>query len=335
MIEYRKYAIDAFGQAVFIDDVPTGKACGCFCPTCKSPLCAKNAGHKRIHHFAHLMGSQCSDSAYETDLHILAKKIIREKKCIMSPEGNVISLQNVKTEFADTSLDIVPDAEGIMNNGERLLIEFFVTHKVDKVKREKILANNLKCIEIDINYQEVKEDSLTKFLISENEHRNWITESNSNADSSVTGDSELDCSKQYTEWVVEYLKDEFERKTLWIWPETDWSQDFYAKSPQAFNLKDYRYCFCEDRVKHNGFKSDILLSRDAAYKGWISINIRRKERSWGFRYPKDLRIIDIILPRNVVEQEVPPWQLFNAEALTSHPDDIKVLYYNFKYPHRQ
>lgn len=335
MIEYRKYAINACGQEVSIDEVPTGKDCGCFCPTCKSPLCAKNAGQKRIHHFAHLKGAQCCDSAYETDLHILAKKIIREKKCIMSPEGNVISLQNVKTEFADTSLDIVPDAEGIMSNGERLLIEFYVTNKVDKAKREKILANKLKCVEIDLNYQLVNEESLTNFLIKESKYREWIVSSNSASGNGHTGDSILDCKKVYIEGIVEYLKKEFEERTLWIWPETDWSQDFPKKAPQAYNLKECLYCNCETRAKHNGFKSDILLSRDEENKGWLSINVRRRERSREFRHPRDLRIIDIILSHDAIEHEVPPWVLFPAEPLISQSDKVRIEYFNFKYPNRQ
>lgn len=71
------YAIDGDGAFVYVDNVLTGKRCGCFCPACKEPLIAKNKGTKRIHHFAHLSGIEC-EHAYESMLHMLAKEKIRE-----------------------------------------------------------------------------------------------------------------------------------------------------------------------------------------------------------------------------------------------------------------
>lgn len=43
------HAIDADGKLVYVDDVPNGNKCGCFCPACKEPLMAKK-GEKRRHH---------------------------------------------------------------------------------------------------------------------------------------------------------------------------------------------------------------------------------------------------------------------------------------------
>ncbi len=71
------YAIDSSGRVVNIDEVPAGNKCGCFCPSCKEPLMAKNQGRKRIHHFSHQSGTECAN-AYESMLHILAKDRIRE-----------------------------------------------------------------------------------------------------------------------------------------------------------------------------------------------------------------------------------------------------------------
>lgn len=67
------YAIDASGKLVHVDDVPTGLNCGCHCPCCNERLEAKNAGKRRIHHFAHASGCDCS-GAYESMLHLLAKE---------------------------------------------------------------------------------------------------------------------------------------------------------------------------------------------------------------------------------------------------------------------
>jgi hypothetical protein len=45
-------AYDAHGEIRFVGDVPKGAGCGCFCPTCKSPLVAKQ-GFENEWHFAH------------------------------------------------------------------------------------------------------------------------------------------------------------------------------------------------------------------------------------------------------------------------------------------
>ena len=55
------YALGASGALMFVDDVENGIACGCTCPdpNCGQALVARNAGTKRIHHFAHKRGG-CS-----------------------------------------------------------------------------------------------------------------------------------------------------------------------------------------------------------------------------------------------------------------------------------
>ncbi|MCV0438971.1 MAG: hypothetical protein K5880_10085 [Hydrogenophaga sp.] len=45
-------ALDAQGVVRFVGDVPKGAACGCFCPTCNSPLVARK-GEEKEWHFAH------------------------------------------------------------------------------------------------------------------------------------------------------------------------------------------------------------------------------------------------------------------------------------------
>lgn len=71
------YAIDSQGRLVNINDVKTGRECLCRCPACKEPLIAKNMGKVRVHHFAHQSGTECK-SAYESMLHLLAKKRVQE-----------------------------------------------------------------------------------------------------------------------------------------------------------------------------------------------------------------------------------------------------------------
>lgn len=71
------YAFNLNGDFVYIDEVSTGLACDCYCPSCNEKLVAKNCGTKRIHHFAHASGVDC-EGAYESMLHKLAKLRIQE-----------------------------------------------------------------------------------------------------------------------------------------------------------------------------------------------------------------------------------------------------------------
>lgn len=71
------YAINKFGELVYVDDVAKGLECECICPCCKAKLVAKNGGIKKIHHFAHASEIEC-EGAYESMLHLLAKEKIKK-----------------------------------------------------------------------------------------------------------------------------------------------------------------------------------------------------------------------------------------------------------------
>ena len=90
---YLDYAIDAEGRLAYIDNVPNGNGCGCFCPACGEPLTAKNGGARRIHHFAHQSGTECR-YALEAMLHVLAKEKFREA---------FLSKSEFRIEFEHTS----------------------------------------------------------------------------------------------------------------------------------------------------------------------------------------------------------------------------------------
>ena len=72
-----RYAINSSNELVSIEDVPNGISCQCFCPKCKEPLVAKNAGIKKEHHFAHCSGADCPGAAM-TALHLLAQKAFQQ-----------------------------------------------------------------------------------------------------------------------------------------------------------------------------------------------------------------------------------------------------------------
>ena len=289
------YALDEGEALVHVDNVAKGAKCACHCPHCYAPLYAKNAGTQREHHFAHARGHEC-EGAYESSLHILAKEILQETGKIMLPKSigshfptGFVRIHNVEIEKWDDRYGIRPDAEGIMDNGERLLIEFYVSHKVDGKKRQIIVDNHLKCIEIDINYQALDKVKLKEFLTGTDEDRKWIVSMPPPPKSKEESFS-YGRNRMY-EKARDILKEIFDEGTITIHP---YAMSYYHPD-KPFDLRKIGYDVCEVNTKYRGFKSDLLLFRSKKEdKGHISINIRGRRRSEGFRYPEGLRIIDII-----------------------------------------
>ena len=322
------YALDEGGALVHVDDVAKGAKCACRCPHCEAPLYAKNAGQNREHHFAHAQGHEC-EGAYESQLHLLAKEVLQETGRIMLPRSNSgrfpsgsVRIRNVEVEKWDERYGIRPDAEGIMDNGERLLIEFYVSHKVDGKKRQVIVDNNLKCIEIDINYQALDKAELRDFLSNSDEDRKWILSMPSPPKSS--GESFNYGRNPMYEKTRDILKDIFDEGTITIHPYA--TSYFHQDNP--FDLRQVGYDVCEVNTKYRGFRSDLLLYRSQKEdKGHISINIRGRRRSEGFRYPKGLRIIDIIF--KAVGNEESTKQRLNDGDLVGDLG-MTVEYYGFR-----
>ena len=289
------FALDEGGALVHVDDVAKGMKCGCYCPHCDAPLYAKNAGQIREHHFAHAHGHEC-EGAYESSLHLLAKEVLQEAGRIMLPQSNtgafpsgLVRIHNVEVEKWDERYGFRPDVEGIMDNGERLLIEFMVSHKVDGKKRQTIVDNHLKCIEIDINYQALDLAELKEFLTGSADDRKWIV--SMPPPTKHAGESFSYGRNPMYEKTRDILKEIFDEGTITIHP-------YFASflhPDKSYDLRKIGYDVCEVNTKYRGFKSDLLLFRSQKEdKGHISINIRGRRRSEDFRYPKGLRIIDII-----------------------------------------
>ena len=80
-------ALGADGELHHIDDVPNGDACGCFCPDphCGQPMRARQ-GKKRIHHFAHVGGSQDCHWAAENVISKVAAEVVRQNGFMVFPD---------------------------------------------------------------------------------------------------------------------------------------------------------------------------------------------------------------------------------------------------------
>ena len=318
------YALDDRGALVHVDSVLKGAKCECHCPHCNAPLYAKNSGLVREHHFAHAHGHEC-EGAYETALHLLAKEVLQETSQIMLPPSNngsfpsgVTKLHNVQVEKWDEQYGFRPDVEGLMNNGERLIIEFLVSHKIDEKKRKTIVENHLRCIEININYQALEKSELRTFLTDSYEDREWVVSmpqkpSKASEDSFSYG--------RNPKFIIarDLLKEAFANETIYIMP---------TSTGELFDLKQYQYDVCEINTKYKGVNCDLLLYRSSnKEKGYIAINMRGRRRNEGFKCPKGLRIIDVIM-RNASDDEIIN-QLKNGYLMDSF--FIEIVYMGFKH----
>ena len=292
------YALNKDNVLVHVDEVKLGAACQCRCPHCNSPLDAKNGGTRREHHFAHAHGHTC-EGAYESAMHLLAKKIICEQGGVMLPDTNdrdkptgFVKLNNIEVEKWDDTYKMRPDAEGILNDGRRILIEFLVTHKVTHKKYDSIIENNLLCVEFDLNWLELDEIVLKNFLTREKNDRKWIVkreerESSEGFSSGNQRNPRFDKAK-------DILKKAFDNNELSIQP--------LLKS--RFFLSKFGYDICEVDANFRGFKTDLLLYRSTKNdKGFISINFRGRRRKVGAKLPPGLRVIDVFI-RNESDEQI-------------------------------
>lgn len=175
-------------ELVNISQVCSGLKCNCVCPACGSKLVARK-GEKKIHHFAHYNTEEC-EYGYETSLHLGAKQILLEAKEITLPdvylrfpnshkEKELISpAQRIKidTVVLEKGIDdIIPDVI-IKVNDKFLMLEIFVTHRIDDIKLNKIRKIGISTIEIDFSRQKdiITYEKLKETIINGIEDKEWI-----------------------------------------------------------------------------------------------------------------------------------------------------------------
>ena len=207
------------------------------------------------------------------------------------PSG-LVKIHSIEVEKYDKHYDFKPDVEGIMENGERLLIELYVSHRVKDKKHQTIVKNNLKCVEIDINNQSLYKPKLKEFLVGTSKNRKWILPKSNIPKEESDADFYSKTRNPLYEAARDALKEIFDKGTLIIHP-------FYGVSghiDEPFNLRKYKYDICEVGTDYNKFKSDLLIYRSQEKdKGHISINFRGSRRLENFDAPPGLRVIDVVI----------------------------------------
>jgi len=166
------------GRALAPSEVAKGKACGCVCPSCGTPLAAKaRASRKRRAHFAHMAGTDCR-TGLETGIHLRAKQLIADRLRLFLPawdgwppdmpnppssrdiegvrhEGFRIDFPGKVTSLVSAEMEArlggyVPDILARDDEGG-LLIEIRVTHAVGETKAERVAADGWRLLEIDLS----------------------------------------------------------------------------------------------------------------------------------------------------------------------------------------
>lgn len=204
------------GKIISVDEVPqnmSGLACGCICAYCKRQLqaCSLNGRVRSYfrHHSENRSNNLAEQTIYcnanianETALHKMAKQIIAQEKKIYLPcknitvreagikdlpqkvendipcfelrEAHMIEAQSVELE---KRLDnFTPDIVFTMGQRE-LLIEVFVSHRVDEDKRQKAEKYGSAMLEIDLSSfsgNPISSEKLRDILLGEEKHRKWI-----------------------------------------------------------------------------------------------------------------------------------------------------------------
>ena len=318
---------------VHVDDVPKGALCGCICPICEQPLYARK-GQKYAHHFSHAYNHDCKGSD-ESLIHKMAKEVLLEAGRIMLPPSSgkfpsgLVKLHQVEAEKWDEHYRIKPDVVGIMETGETLLIEFYYSHKVGKKKQRLIIENHLKCLEVDLAFQDFDKASLFDFITNSTEDREWVVPEEA-VQKTETEDISYPSSRNpvYSQ-ANDLLRQIFAENTLYLHPYLGY-QDNYSMfgSDALYDLKELGYDFHKAHYNNRRFKCDILLSKKQAdgKKSFIAISVKGRRRPEGFRHPKNWLIIDIIPKRGSTLDDIKArW----ANAVIVKTPTMNVIYTNF------
>ena len=175
------------GNIVSIDEVQSGKDCGCVCPACGDELIARK-GQKRMHHFAHRSNEDC-EYGYESSLHLAAKDILsRSEKMVIPPiyvefpqSGKSKELLYLKKEIPVDRVElekrfdtIIPDI--VVYSGDKyFFIEIYVTHPIDDEKLKKLKEKNISTIEIDLSKikRDISVEELSDILLKSSDRKSW------------------------------------------------------------------------------------------------------------------------------------------------------------------
>jgi len=181
------------GSLVRVEDVPSGLACNCYCPTpgCGARFIAVHCTPPRQSHFRHYEADDC-EASYESAVHLLAKQILQREKRIMLPyldvrisrsiarvgtfglKERLVERQLFRFDRAELEVRMNERIPDILlwkrdNDGKdhRLLVEIVVTHDISEEKLQWIRENDLATIKVYLGGvdQAITEEDLGQVLL--------------------------------------------------------------------------------------------------------------------------------------------------------------------------
>jgi hypothetical protein len=186
------------GRLWFVNDVPTGLACGCQCPdpACGRPLIARNQpipGRQRAYYFAHA-GDPVACGGRESALHRMAKEILLQAPKLRLP---ALALSD-EDHFETTTVALASEARAevrLLDGQARsdvsvwltledgmplaeLHIEVRVSHAVDALKASRVVGDGMTMLEIDLSKvcDELLQDrdAFSRCVLDEANNRTWV-----------------------------------------------------------------------------------------------------------------------------------------------------------------
>lgn len=150
----------------------TGLKCDCICFDCKGVLEAVlNTSRKK--HFRHSNRGNCNPTP-ETELHLLAKKIILDHEQLFIPGKGMVVYTDPKTEVWCNNL--VPDAT-VYVEGVPLYIEIVVTNPISTEKYLKYKADRSSVLVINLSKEDKELDygALVELVIHQHTNRYMLS----------------------------------------------------------------------------------------------------------------------------------------------------------------
>ncbi len=189
-------------QFVDVSDVDRGRKCDCICPSCKTPLIARQ-GEVNEWHFAHVSKGVSDDTKNECEysfwvsVALMSKQVMANASSIMLPSLTMYTIEGAEvkvTEQQEVSIDDVEieqkihqfSADAILSVGDYIIaILFSAPHRpLDCITEELIANDKIGVLEVSLfeayhwlfksNNQGKYTQSLKQNILSNSDCKRWL-----------------------------------------------------------------------------------------------------------------------------------------------------------------
>lgn len=311
------YGIDrTSGELRNIEDVPSGLACNCICSKCGSVLEA-HKGKVYRYHFQHHSVAECK-GAFESQLHLLSKDIIKENKSLMLPvyAGRYSYYPHRRQNFTEVVKecaqdDLQPDClckyTDEQGNEQTLWVEILYSHAVDEEKARKIREWKIACVEVDVSElfkdaEVIDRDTLTNFLLNSPDRRKWIN--NPQGDEQVLAEAdEIRRRESISEFLIQNSDDETR-----IWKFQTLTYCLFSTG-YTLRQKDY-LCLYGFVKKHQADYDNLTPVVQHRFVSAVQMLLCHLVVTGKFNvrnFPKEKQLFAVSIDRKGLTQQLPQW----------------------------